>query len=395
MSHRLISRSQDLRRLRDEGYDLEVRSGYLLVKDVPYVDASRQVKRGILVSVLVLAGDVTARPDSHVAYFVGGHPCRPDGSEIAEIKNQSQRVELAEDVVIDHTFSAKPQPTGIYEDYYAKVTTYASILGGPARTIDASATAKMFPVIKAEDGDSEAVFRYLDTATSRAQIEVVSKKTESQKIAIIGLGGTGSYVLDFVAKTRAREIHLFDGDLFLQHNAFRSPGAPTIEKLASRARKSAYYKELYSQMRDGIVDHGAYVTGENVEELRGMDFVFLCLDRSSSKKLIIKMLEEFAVPFVDVGMGISLTDASLGGILRVTTSTPAQRGHVEKRIPLEEGADNEYSHNVQIAELNALNAALAVIKWKKSLGFYRDFKQELHSTYTIDGNLLLSEDCSS
>ena len=69
MSQSLISRSRDLKRLRDEGYDLEIRSGYLLVKDVPYVNSRREVKRGILVSTLTLAGDVTTTPDNHVAYF--------------------------------------------------------------------------------------------------------------------------------------------------------------------------------------------------------------------------------------------------------------------------------------------------------------------------------------
>src|SRR5581483_356266 len=36
MSRQLISRSPDLQRLENEGYNLEIRSGYLLVRDVPY-----------------------------------------------------------------------------------------------------------------------------------------------------------------------------------------------------------------------------------------------------------------------------------------------------------------------------------------------------------------------
>jgi hypothetical protein len=45
------------------------------------------------------------------------------------------------------------------------------------------------------------------------------------------------------------------------------------------------------------------------------------------------------------------------------------------RVSFEDGADgNEYNRNIQIADLNALNAALAVIKWKKLFGFYRDMK---------------------
>ncbi len=41
-----------------------------------------------------------------------------------------------------------------------------------------------------------------------------------------------------------------------------------------------------------------------------------------------------------------------------------------------------------------LNAALAVMKWKKLRGFYRDLENEHHSTFTTDGNMLLNEDRS-
>jgi tRNA A37 threonylcarbamoyladenosine dehydratase len=54
-------------------------------------------------------------------------------------------------------------------------------------------------------------------------------------------GGTGSYVLDFVAKTPVKEIHLFDGDIFDQHNAFRAPGAPSGEELEQRLKKVAVH----------------------------------------------------------------------------------------------------------------------------------------------------------
>ena len=90
MSNTLIGRSPDLKKLRDEGYDLEIRGGYLLVKDVPYLNSSKEVKRGVLISKLVLAGDVTTKPDNHVAYLVGDYPCRRDGAEIAEIKNATK-----------------------------------------------------------------------------------------------------------------------------------------------------------------------------------------------------------------------------------------------------------------------------------------------------------------
>jgi hypothetical protein len=112
-----------------------------------------------------------------------------------------------------------------------------------------------------------------------------------------------------------------------------------------------------------------------------------------SKKLIIEKLGQFNKPFVDLGMGVQLSDDALGGIVRVTTSTEKKRDHVPNRVSFGTVTKvNEYGNNIQIADLNALNAALAVIKWKKLYGFYRDLKYEHHSQYSIDTNLLLNEE---
>ena len=392
MSQRPINRSADLKKLRNEGFDLEVRSGCLLVQDVPYVNSRKEVQRGILVIKLVLADDQTGRPDTHVAYFSGEHPCNEDGTVIEKIRHGSGPNSLAEGVVVNHSFSAKPKPDDSYPDYYAQVTTYVAIISGPARRIDSTLTAKTFPLIEPEK-ESEEPFNYIDTASSRAEIVAVTKKLALRKIAIIGLGGTGSYVLDLVAKTPVREIHLYDGDIFSQHNAFRSPSAPSGDDLRAKLPKTSYFKSVYGKMHRGIIDHPVSLDASNVEELRSMDFVFVCVDKGNPKKLIVEKLEEFNIPFTDVGMGIQLTENALGGIVRVTTSTVQMRDHFRSRVSFEDApGDDDYNRNIQIADLNALNAALAVIKWKKLFGFYRDLKSEHHSQFSIDTNLLLNED---
>ena len=394
MSHQLISRSPDLKRLQNEGYDLEIRSGFLLTKGIPYVNARREVCRGTLVVKLVLAGDVTTRPDDHVAYFAGEHPCRADGTEIAETKHGSGERALAEGVVVQHSFSAKPKPGDFYSDYYAKVTTYAAMFSGPAQLLDPEARPQVFRIVQPGEEVSETPFRYIDTASSRAEIDIITAKLKKfKKVAIVGLGGTGSYVLDLVAKTPVPEIHLYDGDAYLQHNAFRSPGAPSVEELAGKVPKVTWFKTLYTKMHAGIVEHAVYVDEQNIAQLRDMSFVFLCIDSGEAKRVIVQKLEQFDVPFIDVGMGVQVSNEALGGIVRVTTSTPEKRDHFRQRVSLADGAgNNEYDRNIQVADLNALNAALAVIKWKKLAGFYRDMKAEHHSQLTIDGNLLINED---
>jgi hypothetical protein len=57
MSATLIARSHDLLRLREAGFSVQVARGsgiHLLVHDVPYVNAQRQVLRGTLVAPLEL-----------------------------------------------------------------------------------------------------------------------------------------------------------------------------------------------------------------------------------------------------------------------------------------------------------------------------------------------------
>ncbi|GAA4368837.1 hypothetical protein GCM10023185_41940 [Hymenobacter saemangeumensis] len=290
-------------------------------------------------------------------------------------------------------FSSKPAAG--YPDYYEKMTSYINLVANPATSLDDTATARTFPVI--EDKAQETVFAYVDTASSRARIAAVSNKLAAGKVAIIGLGGTGAYVLDLLAKTPVQEIHLFDGDVFSQHNAFRSPGAASIEALRSSPLKVDYFYEQYSRMHRYVFPHPEYVADANVQQLQEMSFVFLCLDNGAAKLGIVQYLETMAISFIDVGMGIYLNASAnaLGGIVRVTTSTPQQRQHVHanQRISFGEApGGNEYQQNIQIADLNALNATLAVIKWKKLCGFYLDLENEYHSTYTIDGNNTLNED---
>lgn len=392
MPHALISRSPDLARLAADGYEIDVVGSYVVVGNVPYVDAARQIRRGRLVSALTLAGDTTARPGDHTTLFAGDMPCDASGNALLHIVASSGRQDLGDGLLVDHYFSSKPA-AGFYTDYHEKMATYLAIITGPAEAIDPDATARTFRVI--ENADPSSPFVYLDTATGRARIGAISRKLEVGRIAIIGLGGTGSYILDLVAKTPVREIHLFDGDVFLSHNAFRSPGAASVAELREQSSKVERLARIYGEMHRGVVPHAVRIDATNVHLLAGMDFVFLSLDAGEAKAAIIGALEAAGTPFIDVGMGLEVVDDELIGTLRVTTSTPTMRDHVRTsdRIPMTgNGLDDVYSRNIQVADLNALNATMAVIRWKKLMGFYKDLEGEHFSAYVLDGNHLLNED---
>jgi hypothetical protein len=389
MSQQLISRSPDLKKLRDEGYTVEVRDAHLLIHNVPYVNSQREVKFGTLVSTLCLAGNVTHVPDNHVVYFIGDAPCTASGVEILQIKHSDGPAQLTQNIRVSRSFSNKPRDG--YRDYHHKMSTYASILSGPAEALDSTVTAKAFVAIKSDTADS--VHNYVDTASSRAGIHCLSAKLAGEVVAVIGCGGTGAYVLDLIAKTPVKGIRLFDGDQFLQHNAFRAPGAPTLDVLEEAPPKVEYFRRIYSAMHRNITAHACHITSATAQELEGVTFAFVCIDGGEGKAGVIQALEDRNIPFVDVGIGVHLVEDRLVGVVRTTTSTPGARGHLRTRVSLGEAAIvNEYDTNIQIAELNALNATFAVIKWKKLRGIYLDLEGEHHSTFTIDGNLVINDD---
>lgn len=391
MSRALFSLNADLARLRSEGYFMRIQGNLLVMREVPYVDAQRRVRTGALVSSLDLAGDRTRKPETHVIHWDGDFPCSAEGVPLQGISHQSPNTDLGHGLTARHSFSSKPNQDG-YPDYYAKMSTYATILAGPAAVLQPGISPRL--IRGADDDDEPSVFNYLDTASSRVGIGALASKLENEVVGIIGAGGTGSYILDLIAKTPVKGIRLFDNDDLLSHNAFRAPGAPSLEELRDAPKKVHYLKGIYERMHRGIVAHAVKMGADTLGLLDGITFAFISMDAGKEKRAVVAKLEALGVPFIDVGMGLELTNGSLGGILRVTTSTPAKRDHVHQgRISFVGGGGQDvYASNIQVADLNALNACLAVVKWKKLCGFYRDLEQEHHTTYTTDGGMLLNGD---
>jgi hypothetical protein len=390
VSTRLISLNADLTRLRHEGYDIEVRGGYLLVKNVPYVAPGPVVKVSTLVCALDQTDGITQRPGVHTVLFTGETPCNERGEPLQSVIADSNQNDLGDGLVARHRLSSKPA-SGHYDDFHQKMSQYAGILCGYAAKLDPSVTATPFNPVE-PDADEDTVFLYADTASSRAEITGLTPKLKLPKVAIVGTGGTGGYVLDFLAKTEICEIHLYDGDVVLQHNAFRVPGAASKEQLKGGPMKARQLAEQYSVLRKGIVAHTVRIDESNVERLREMDFVFVAVDHAPSRRMIAEKLTDFGVPFIDVGMGLELVDGAITGQIRTVASTPANREWAVRRIPLQgDSAMDDYQRNIQVVELNALNAAIAVIMWKKLMGFYAHPDGEMSTVFQVDGQIVITE----
>lgn len=384
----LVARSEDLARLVHEGFDVEVRDGSLLVHHVPYVTPDGDVDYCILHSELTTNGERTVTPGRHEVWVIGEIPHDHQGNKLSIVIEEGA-IDCGNGLTASCRISGKlhNEHPG---DYYIKISNTVRVLGQYARALSPGVTHTDAPPRPASP--DESVFMYHDTASSRSLLSAVTDKLKLSKVAVVGLGGTGSYILDIVAKTPVGELHLFDDDEFLAHNAFRAPGAASLDDVMPMPKKVHYFEGVYSRFRRGIVPHAVRIDESNVTELQQMAFVFLSMDASPAKKVIIDQLRAWEIPFVDCGMGLTRVENSLRGTVRVTSGSPGRYDHVDRRVSFGDITANEYDLNMQTADLNMLNATMAIIRWKKSCGYYIDTADERHSLYVVSSNQLVTSE---
>lgn len=357
-----------VQRLVKEGFHIESLPAHLIIHDVPYVDAQGDVCEGKFIIPITTSGNRIQLQD-HQIDFMGNFPYKANGVSLESLLNKNAtNNEIEHGIVSNFKFSNHPVDD-MLKNCYDKVKHYEAIICSEAQLINPDATARLFKPLRSH---SDNVFRYADTNTARAGIYEQANRLRGQKIAIIGLGGTGSYILDLVSKTPVKEIRIFDGDFFENHNAFRAPGAAKMSELKLQMKKVDYFTKRYRPMRCGIVGHGEYIDSSNVDLLSKCDFVFVCIDSGESRKLITTFLKEHEIAFIDCGIDLTNrpVDNRLEASSRTTLVTTLTANDAFPGLSFGDTKDDLYGSNIQIAEVNAQNAATAVIEWKKFAGFY-------------------------
>lgn len=385
-----------IKRLIEDGFEVEIKRQHLLVHSIPYLNQSREIKEAILVCPFVENGEIDTQPQDHTMYFKGEYPHDALGNGMSQVVNSENKTILFDDFNADYYLSNKPndQP---FSNFYDKVVHYHTLFVSQARVVDANADGRTHVVHGQRD--ERSVFCYPDTASSRVGITAITQKLEESRIGIVGVGGTGSYILDLLAKTPVQEIHLFDADSFETHNAFRAPGAASLEQLQAIPKKVEYFREIYSAMRKGIFAHDYFLDEQNIHELDECTFVFVAVDNGTTRRVITDHLVKKSIPFIDVGIGVEVSngldgDPQLRGTCRVTLATDTLNSHLPSRLNLEDDDDEAiYRSNIQVADLNALNAALAVMRWKQVMGFYLDQFNAHNLNLVIPFQSLTRDDC--
>jgi hypothetical protein len=382
----LASHNEDIRKLIDKGYAVAIDSECLVIRDIPYLAVDKQLQLGAFVSKLIYVNEYTVTPDDHQMYFCGSHPYQIDGTPIKNLAGGEMTMPLmSTDLVVQRSFSCKPAEG--YKGLFDKVENYLAMIAGPAMNVH---NANPFTFRSVEKID-ESVFHFSDTLTSRAEIGDLATKFRDDIIAIIGLGGTGSYLLDFMVKTPVKEIRAFDPDFFHVHNAYRSPGK--LNKEEFEQTKAQVYQKRYEDFRSGLSIIPRFIDLQSSDDLIGVTFAFVCVDKGSARKEIFELLMGLSIPFIDVGMGLDRNGGPISGTVRTTYYSPETvENLLQKRLaPMHDLPDDVYRHNIQISELNALNASFAITKFKQLRGFYANDNPYYNMLFTVDATSAATE----
>ncbi len=385
MFQKLVSHNKDLQRLIDKGYAVTFDSNCLVIRDISYLDHNLEKQIGSIVVKLKFIDKNRFEQNDHQIYFAGSAPYDLDGKPVRSLGGGPHSIDLSEackDVVVQRSFSNKPKPADKYDDHFHKIKTYVGFISGPAiHRYGDDASPYTFRVV--EEATNDSVFKFRDTLTSRAEITDLSKKFKDDVIAIIGLGGTGAYILDYLVKTPVREIRGYDHDQYHVHNAYRSPGR--LDELELGMSKAKIYQARYDNFRAGLTLEDKFIDSSCVGVLNGVTFVFVCVDNGIARAEILDLLLEKNVPFIDVGMGLKRKDGALSGMMRTTyfPADHAQKVRNKRWVNELEDPENLYKTNIQIGELNAFNASMAVIRFKQLRGFFYEEEPYFNTLFNI------------
>lgn len=215
---------QHIQRLVDEQYQVTIDGAYLIVDRIPYVTSDRTIAWGALICPYRNVDGIPQLDNDHQCWFTGDIPHRADGSsmESALVSESSEQTVAGRQV--RYRFSNKPEPIGdFFDNHYNKVTHYIGKISRHARDLDPLVSATSIGSFRRREVPS--VFFYSNDAISQGGLDAYTDKLRLRRVCIVGAGGTGSFILDALAKEEIEQIDVYDHDSIEPKNVYRMPSA--------------------------------------------------------------------------------------------------------------------------------------------------------------------------
>lgn len=145
----------------------------------------------------------------------------------------------------------------------------------------------------------------------------------SVRIAIVGLGGTGSIIAQQLAHLGVRDFILVDPDVIEATNLNRVAHA-TVEDLGlPKVRVAGRYIRSVAPDANIVQIDGDIIRAQVARELTNADIIFGCTDSHGSRAVLQQISYQYLIPCIDMGSTITVVDGRIEHIFgRVQLLTP-------------------------------------------------------------------------
>lgn len=144
----------------------------------------------------------------------------------------------------------------------------------------------------------------------RAFGEAGQRLLSSLRVAVVGLGGTGSIVAEQLARIGVGHLILIDHDQVDETNLTRVLGAR--DRDVGRPKVSTLHRHLSGIARGTIEEiYASALKQDIVMSLRDCDAVFSCVDNDRTRAVLNRFAHQYQVPVIDMGVRI---DARTGRV---------------------------------------------------------------------------------
>jgi molybdopterin-synthase adenylyltransferase len=155
-----------------------------------------------------------------------------------------------------------------------------------------------------------------DRALALTGTGALSRLSE-MRIGVVGAGGTGSLVIELLARAGAGEIVVFDFDLAERSNLNRVLHLREEDVLAGRSKADRLHQAI---TESGLPTRLTLVEGGNIthacvaRELTGCDLIVGCVDCDWPRLVMCEVAFQFLIPLVDIGTEIGLSDTQVQSV---------------------------------------------------------------------------------
>jgi molybdopterin/thiamine biosynthesis adenylyltransferase len=146
------------------------------------------------------------------------------------------------------------------------------------------------------------------------------KRIARIKVGIVGLGGTGSHIVQQLAYVGVRQFLLIDDDCADNTNLNRLVTAGYKQIGISKVHLAEEMIRKISPNVDVQISAKKLQDEISLDALRGVDIIFGCVDNDGARLILNELALSYNIPYFDVSVGINASDgvvSAAGGYLAV------------------------------------------------------------------------------